>query len=99
MPSATPVALATADGEFAFRGVFHGDTIWLNAESSVDLHRVFGHELSHRMRQDNPVAYRALVDAVQSMLKNFGADYSRSANDDGTRSGNARRERHAADSS
>ena len=63
-----PVALLTTEGEFQFHGVFHGGVIWLDATSDISLPAVFGHELSHRMEIDNPIAYRILLGAVKPML-------------------------------
>ena len=68
-----PVALLTSDGKFKFNGVYYQNMIWLDANTSMSLPLVFGHELSHRMEADNPAAYRALLRAVTPMLRNMDA--------------------------
>ena len=68
-----PVALLTSDGPFKFNGVYYHNLIWLDANSPVSLPLVFGHELSHRMEDDNPTAYNALLRSVMPMMRNMDA--------------------------
>lgn len=47
-------------------------SIYLNSESSVSPLAVFGHELLHLLKRDNPIAYRALATVVARNLVQQG---------------------------
>lgn len=65
-----PVVISSTEGRSPFNGAFFDGHIWVSADTEVSPHVVFGHELTHAMERENPVAYSALLEAVRPLLKN-----------------------------
>ena len=81
------VVFFTSDTLKADGFVRNGDnrTIYLNADSQMNPLAVFGHELMHLIKRDNPVAYRAVAAVIASRMDaetraKFRADYGSGAN-------------------
>lgn len=62
------VIFSNRDGKKTDGFWMKGNTIYLNADSSVSQLRVLGHELTHAMRKDAPAAFQAMFDAVKHLL-------------------------------
>ena len=61
------------------------DSIYINAQSQMSVLAVFGHELTHLLKRDNPEAYAALEAVVQREMRDgsmaqFEQEYGEGAN-------------------